>query len=308
MKKILVSLAALFAAATMLSAQNMADATETAKLANESLSAGELKTALKGFQEALVMAEACGDEGLELVATCQGIIPRISSNIASGLFKEKKYDESIATYEETIALAEKYGDDATANKARNLIPQIFAEKGKDLQNAKDFDGAVEAYGKSLELAPANGNVALRMGMALEAAGKAEEAIAAYQTAAANGQEKNANGQIGKIYLKRSVDELKAKKYGDAIKDALASLEFANNPQALQIAGQASQLSGKNDDAIKYFSQYLEAAPDAKNAGSIAYTVGALYQNAKNNAKAKEFYQKAVASGYADAQKALAALK
>ena len=71
---------------------------------------------------------------------------------------------------------------------------------------------------------------------------------------------------------------------------------------------ACQYSSKTNDAIKYFEQYLDAAPTAKNAGQVAYTVGALYQNAKNNAKAKEYYQKAVASGYADAQKALAALK
>ena len=294
----------------MLSAQSMADATETAKLANESLSAGDLTTALGGFQEALKMAEACGDDGLELVETCKSIIPRIMNNIASGLFKEKKYDESIAKYQEAAAVAKEYGDEESAVKAENLIPQIYAEKGKDLLNAKDFDGAVEAFKKTLEITPDNGNVALRMGMALESAGKGEEAIEAYKLAAANGQEKNANAQIGKFYLKRSLEELKAKKFADAVKDALTSREYANNPQALQIAGQASQLSGKNSDAIKYFEEYLQEAPSAKNAGQIAYTVGALYQQAKNNAKAKEFYAKAVSDPKygADAQKALSALK
>ena len=111
-----------------------------------------------------------------------------------------------------------------------------------------------------------------------------------------------------MYLKRSVASLKGKKYADAVKEAVAANEYAPNPQALQIAGQASQLSGKNADAIKYFEQYLEAAPTAKNAGQIAYTVGALYQNAKNNAKAKEFFQKAVDLGYADAKAALSAIK
>ena len=92
-------------------------------------------------------------------------------------------------------------------------------------------------------------------------------------------------------------------------DANASFELVSNPQALQVAGQASQLGGKNTEAIKYFEQYLEAAPNAKNAGQIAYTVGALYQQAKNNAKAKEFFSKAVSDPKygADAQKALKAL-
>lgn len=310
MKKILVSLAALLVAVTTVSAQSMAEATETAKLANESLSAGDLGTALDGFKMALVMAQACGDEGAELVSTCQGIIPKIMNNLAKGLYNEKNYDEAIAKYEETIAVAKEYGDEDTAAKAESMIPQIYVEKGKALNSAKDFEGAVEAFRKSLELNPTNGNVALRLGMALESAGKGDEAIEAYKLAAANGQEKNANAQIGKHYLKIAVDELKGKKYADAAKDALTSLEYAETPQAYQVAGQASQLSGKNADAVKYFEKYLELAPNAKNAGQIAYTIGVLEMQAKNNAKAKEYLTKALSDPKygEDAKKALSIIK
>ncbi len=310
MKKILVSLAALLAAAAVMSAQNMADATELAKLANDSLSEGNYETALAGFKEALQMAEACGDEGLELAATCRDIIPKTMNAIAKGELQAKNYDAAIAKFQETIAVAQEYGDEETAAKARDLIPQIYMQKGGALLNAKEFEGAAEAYAKVLESDPANGIAALRYGMSLENSGKAAEAEEAYKLAAANGQEKNANAQLGKMYLKRSAASLKAKKYGDAIQEALTSNEYVANPQCLQIAGQASQLSGKNADAIKYFEQYLEAAPDAKNSGQIAYTVGALYQQAKNNAKAKEYFSKAVSDPKfgADAKKALDALK
>lgn len=310
MKKILVTLAALLAAAGMLSAQSMAEATETAKLANESLGAGNYETALAGFQEALKMAEACGDEGAELVATCKDIIPKTVNAIAKQLLQENKLDEAIAKLGETIAIANEYGDEETAGKAEALIPQVYMKKAGNLLNAKDFAAAAETYAKVLELQPTNGAAALRYGQCLENSGKGEEAVEAYKLAAANGQEKNANSQMGKYYLKRSVEALKGKKYADAVKDATASFELVNNPQALQVAGQASQLSGKNADAIKYFEQYLEAAPNAKNAGQIAYTVGALYQQAKNNAKAKEFFGKAVGDPKygADAQKAINALK
>lgn len=309
MKKIIVTLAALFAAAAVMSAQSMAEATETAKLANESLSAGEYSTALAGFKEALKMAEACGDEGIELVATCKDIIPKTMNAMAKEELKEKRYDEAIAMFKETIAVAREYGDEDLAKKAEDLIPQIYMQKGGALLNAKDYAGAVDVYSAALELVPTNGVAALRLGMALEAVGRGDEAVEAYKTAAANGQEKNANSQLGKLYLKRSVASLKAKKYSDAVQEAVASNEFAANPQALQVAGQASQLAGKNADAIKYFEQYLEAAPDAKNAGQVAYTVGALYQQAKNNAKAKEFFSKAVTDPKygADAQKALKSL-
>ncbi len=310
MKKIFVSLAALFAAAAMMSAQSMADATETAKLANESLSAGEYQTALEGFKEALKMAEACGEDGLELVATCKDIIPKTLNAIAKDLLKDKNYDEALAKFAETVSVAREYGDDETAAKAEELIPQVYMQKGGSLLNAKDFAGAAEAYKKAVELDPDNGIARLRLGMALDGADRDDEAVEAYKAAAAAGQEKNANAQLGKLYLRRSVAGLKAKKYADAVKDAVTSHEYVANPQALQVAGQASQLSGKNADAIKYFEQYLEAAPNAKNAGQIAYTVGALYQQAKNNAKAKEYFSKATSDPKfgADAQKALNSLK
>ena len=308
MKKILVSLAALFAAATMLSAQSMADATETAKLANESLSTGDFATALAGFQEALKMADACGEEGIDLVATCKSVIPDLTRRIARSLADEKKYDEAFAKYQEAIAIAKEYGDDATVAKAEEQIPILYYNKANDLLNAKDFAGAVEAYDKVLEIEPANGNAAFKKGEALRNAGKADEAIEAYKLAAANGQEKNANTRLGSVYLAKAQAELKGKKFAEAVADANANYEYSQNASAFQIAGMASQYAGKNADAIGYFEKYLEAAPNAKNAGQIAYTIGALYQNSKNNAKAKEYYQKAVASGYADAQKALAALK
>ncbi len=310
MKKILVSLAALFAAATMLSAQSMADATETAKLANESLSTGDLTTALAGFQEALKMAEACGDEGLELVETCKGIIPRIMSNVASGLLKENKFEEAIAKYQETIAAAKEYGDEDTAAKAEAIIPQIYSKQGSSLLRAKEFEAAVAVFDKVLESDPDNGNAAFQKGEALRGAGKTDEAIEAYKLAAANGQEKNANARIGNIYLSAAQASLTAKKFADAITAAKSAYEYGNNPNALYLAGRAAQSAGKNAEAIDFYEQFLEAAPDNKNAGAIALQVGALYQQAKNNAKAKEFYQKAVSDPKygADAQKALSALK
>ena len=147
-------------------------------------------------------------------------------------------------------------------------------------------------------------------MALNGAGKLDEAKAAFETAAANGQEATANKQLGNIYLKEAAAALKAKKYADAVTAAAKVNDYTENAQAWQIAGQASQLAGKNNDAIKYFEKYLEAAPTASNAGQIAFTLGALYQQAKNNAKAKEFYSKATGDPKygAEAKKMLDALK
>ena len=71
-------------------------------------------------------------------------------------------------------------------------------------------------------------------------------------------------------------------------------EFVTVPNVVGLTrGQASQQLKKNADAIKYFEQYLEAAPNAKNANAITFTLGALYQGANNKTKALENYKKVV---------------
>jgi tetratricopeptide (TPR) repeat protein len=197
-----------------------------------------------------------------------------------------------------------------ADEAKGLVPQVKLSKANGLYKAKEFDAAAAAFQEILDADPTNGTAAFYKGAALVSAGKTDEAKAAFEVAAANGQEANANKQLGNIYLKEASADLKAKKYADAVAAAVKANEYAPNAQALQLAGQASQAAGKNNDAIKYFEQYLEAAPTASNAGAIAYTVGALYQTAKNNAKAKEFYTKAASDPKygAEAKKMLDALK
>ena len=129
----------------------------------------------------------------------------------------------------------------------------------------------------------------------------DEAVAAFETAAKNGQEEMANKQISNIYLKQAAASLKGGKYADAVTAALKTNEYGENAQAFLVAGQASQKLGKNNDAIKYFEKYLALAPTAKNANAIAFTVAALYQKAGNKAKAAEFYKKVVSDPQLGAQ-------
>ena len=293
MKKIFATIAAIVLAAGAAFAQDMAELTEVYNSAAALLQEENKAGALENFNKAVIMAEAIGDEAADILSECKGIIPKLSLSMAKDLVKAGDFDAAIVNLDYVAKVAEKYDDFDTMGEATGLIPQVLKQKGATQIKDKDYAGAVDTYNKILADDPADGVSALRLGSALSALGKTEEAISAFETAAANGQDAQANKQIGTIFLKKASANLKEKKYADAVENALKSNEYAANPQALQIAGQASQLAGKNADAIKYLSQYLEAAPTAKNAGQIAYTVGALYQNAKNNAKAKEFYSKAL---------------
>lgn len=309
MKKLIATLATLAVALGSAFAQDLAAVTELYNAGAESISINK-ESALKSFEEALKQAEALGEEGQEVVANCKNIIPNLKLSIAKDLVKASQFDEAIEALKDVEKVAKEYGAEEVEVEAESLIPQIKMSKANGLYKAKEYDAAAAAFQEILDADPTNGNAAFYKGAALVGAGKNAEAIAAFEVAAANGQEANANKQIGNIYLKDAANALKAKKYADAVAAAAKVNDYTENAQAWQIAGQASQAAGKNNDAIKYFEKYLEAAPTASNAGAIAYTVGALYQGAKNNAKAKEFYTKALSDPKygAEAKKMLDALK
>lgn len=293
MKKIFVILATVLLGAATLSAQDMAQATETYNNGAAALNLGDKAGALSYFEQALQMAAVIGADADEIAANCKNVIPSLHVSLAKETFKDGDIKGAIAKLEEAIKIANEYDAPDAAADAAELIPQFKMKQGTSLITAKDYAGAIVVFQDLLAADETNGTAALRLGQCFAATGKLDEAIAAFEKAAANGQEAQANKQLGNITLKQAASALKGKKFADAVTAALKSYEYSANPQALQIAGQASQLQNKNADAIKYFEQYLEAAPTAKNAGQIAYTVGAIYQQQKNNAKAKEFYSKAV---------------
>ena len=294
MKKIISTLAALALAAGYVGAQDLTEITEMYNSGAEAIAAGDKEGALKSFEQAYELAAALGEEGAEIAENCKNVIPELNLSIAKSLVNDTKYTEAIDRIKTTISVAEKFANADILAEAKDLMPKVVMQNASVLLNAKKYAEAAEAYKEVLSGDPANGLAAFRLGLALTGAGKTEEAKAALQTAAENGQQAQAYKQLANLFLKEAAADLKAKQYAKAVDAAVKVTEYdGKNSLAFQIAGQASQILNKDNDAIKYFEKYLELAPTAKNATQIAFTVGALYQKAKNNAKAVEYLQKAV---------------
>ena len=275
MKRIFAILVAAVISAGSLFAQDLASATETYNNGAAALGEKNYTAALSSFQEALKVAEGLGEEGAEIVENCKGIIPSIVFSIARESVNNKEYDKAIAGLEETVKVATEYGKEDVADKAKDLIPQVYMQQGNSLLTAKDYAAAAEAYKAILAGNPTNGVAALRLGQALNAAGDVEGAVAAFETAAANGQETTANGQLANIALKDASALLKEKKYDDAIEKALKSAEYKESANAYKIAGTAANSLQKKDLAIEYLGKYVELAPTASDVAQIKAAIEAL---------------------------------
>lgn len=295
MKKLTLTIMAVLFGAAIVSAQDLNTVTDTYNNGATALSMGDKAGALANFQQALELAKALGDneQAKDIASKCEEHIPAVQFSIAKDFVNGADYDNAVAELKKTIDIANQFKDDVTAESAKDLIPQVLMQKGNSLLQAKDFGSAAEAYKAVVAEAPTNGLAYLRLGSALNSAGDRDAAVEAFKAAIENGQEKTASKQLSTLYLKEAAASLKGKKYSDAVDLAVEANKYYENPKAYQIAGQASQIQGKNADAIQYFDKYLELAPTASNAGQIAFTVGAIYQKQGNNAKAKEYYQKAV---------------
>ena len=290
MKKIILFFAAVAMAAGVASAQDINSVTEIYNNGAMELNMGNKEAALAQFQTALSEAEALGDEGLEIAENCKVNIVAILSATAKELLKAEQYDAAMEQLNKTIETANLYGNTSAADEAKTLISQALLAKANNALQNKDFATAVEAYQVVLAENPANGLAHLYLGRAYTGLGKVAEAEAAFLLAAENGKEKDAYKQLSTIYVKLAQAANKAKNFQDAYDKAMKSNSFLENANAYRIAAGAAQQLGKTEECIGLFEKYLELKPTAKDAAGVKYTIGALYQQAGNKEKAKEYYQ------------------
>jgi tetratricopeptide (TPR) repeat protein len=292
MKKVLVSICALFAALSLGFAQDVNEATDLYNHGAEAIALGDKAGAMDYFQKAYDLAIACGEaEGAaDIVANCESIMPSLSLSIAKDVLKEGDYDGAVVKLAEAAALAEKFGAESTAVEAQALIPQAYIQKGSKLLKAKEFEAAAEAFQKTLEVDPTNAKATLYLGQAYEKTGNIEKAVETYEAAAALGQEKAAKKQISGIFLKKANAANKAKKFAEAIENADKSNSYLENADACYIAGLAAQNLSKTEKAIASFEKYVELKPGAGNVSAVKFTIATLYQGQKNDAKAIEYYK------------------
>jgi len=299
MKKLFVALFITIVSANLASAQDMAAVTETYNTAAQALAAGNNLEALAQFQQALDMATTLGEQAAEVATNCKNVIPSLMLKIAKGYANDQNIPTAIEYLEKAASSAAEYGDTATADEANGLIPTLKTQsamaKANDLLNAKDFAGAVAAYKEVLAIDPANAVAQMRIGMALNATGDLDGAIAAFEEAAKDdAQAPAAKKQLSKVYLKKASAAIKVKDNKNALDAAQKSIEYDNNANAQKIAGHAALALKQNKIAAESYEAYLALSPAAKDKVQITYQLGTAYQALGDNAKACAYFNEIAA--------------
>jgi tetratricopeptide (TPR) repeat protein len=124
---------------------------------------------------------------------------------------------------------------------------------------KDFDGAIKAYERTLQISPEYPDAIKNLAIAYREAGK-------------KAGETERNLEKAKKYLKRSVQLMD------------------NDADAFRLLGIVHGMSGEHKEAIKYFTKVTEMQPQA----AIGYVnLGKAYQYEGDNETSKKMFQKAL---------------
>ena len=179
MKKVLLSVAALFAAVS-LSAQ---DLTAVYNEAAAAYGAKDFAGAAAKFQQ--VIDEGMDSDGAaSLVATAKSTLPKCYFMMGGYAAQAKKYDEAITNFTKSAELAELYGDMTQMTKSKQWVAKIYQMQGGEAFNSKDYATASEIFAKGYAADPRNTDMALNLAMSYCELGKYAEGMAIYEDIAA----------------------------------------------------------------------------------------------------------------------------
>lgn len=278
--------------------ERLNSALDLAKSGNEAFEADSPELALEAFQQSLQLALGVGEIGAAHVETCKTAICNIYMKLAKNAYNAHEWDNAVTAFEKVKEVATEYGNADIAAEAEKLLVntktnQISALAAEAKKN-KDYATAAGYYQQMVDMDPSNGGFALQLGDALRRAKDWDKAIAALETAAANGQEAKAKGVLSNLYYDRCQEARKDKKHKEALDFAKTAVEYnPKNANAYYYGGQAAS-SIKNAGACEeLFLKYLELKPNASNKSDILITIGECYRQTGNKAKAREYYTKLV---------------
>lgn len=269
-------------------------AIELANSGNEAFQADMPDVALEAFQQSLQLATTAGEVGAAHAETCKTAICNIYLKLAKDKYRAKQWDEAIAAFNKAKEVAAEYGNAEVAAEADELIVNTQANQIGTLaaaaMKANDFATAAGYYQQMVDMNPSNGAYHLSLGNALYKMKDWDNAVAALESAIANGQEVKAKGVLSNLFVARCQEALKLKKYQDTIDYAAKANEYKENANAYKLGASAARVMGKLSVCEEMYLKYLELRPNASDASDIKVTLAESYRKAGNKAKAREYFQ------------------
>lgn len=267
---------------------------------------GEYTIAITHLQQVLAMAETIGSEADDLAVKSKTQIPLLNYQAAIGYMKKKDYENAIPYLENTIDLANAYGNNAEYKaKAMKYLPQLLTGMGNKNINS-DCESAVEFFESAVKYSPSYAKAYLGLGLCHKSNYNEEEMVEsltkAMELASANNDTKTASKaqeglasyfvDMGKMELE-DMDPA-AEDFNYAVEAFERALEF--HPENSDANYQLSIINNRMaeyDNALEYGLKALENETVEVKIAAINYEIGNAYYNKAELDLACEAFRKAM---------------
>jgi tetratricopeptide (TPR) repeat protein len=245
-------------------------------------------------------------EAEEMIIQIESKLPALYYQLALKLYNEKKLDEAIEKFEETIKVADKYNEPSVSAKASKIVPQLYNMRAGNKYGNNDFEGALADYNKAIGLEPEYYKAYYMKSLICKKQGDEEGFLETTRNAIEFAEKANDTSIVnvakesGSNYFKIKGNEaISAKKYEDVIKYIELALEFNNeDPDLYYILASVNNLLGNYDKAIERAKSALAyEADDAVKEARIYYELANALKEKGENEKACDAYKKAAYGDY-----------
>ncbi len=272
------------------------------------------------YEEAITQFNACLEmyseldeeealEGEDMIIQIESKLPTLHSQVAMDFVQAKDLDNAIAEFEKTVEVANKYNDEATAEKAQQIIPQLYYQNAAAKYKNKNFEGALADYNKATDLNPEYEKAYYMKSVIYKKIGDEASFIESTKKAIEYAQKNNEQTVLEKAkqsgntyFLKKGDDAKSSEQYDDAKKYLNLALEF-DNKDALSyyLLATVNNLQKNYDGAIEAASKALEyeSDDDAKKA-RIYYEMANAMKEKGQNDEACAAYKNASHGAYKEA--------
>lgn len=291
-------------------AQDRGAAVQAFNKALELAKSNEYQQAIDMYNQAIAQAEQLGEEGQDIVERVERQLPSIYYQKALSTYKNFQKEKSLSSLEETIAnfqeasqMSSEYGNDEVANKADQVVTQLFYTKSLLQYQAGNLNQSLATLDQALERNPNYAKAYYQKGIVLknQESSDFEKALTQFDQAIEVGNKVNDNQIARKAreaaheeLLYRGVKAAEAKNFETSISLLERALEY--DAQSADVHYRLAETYNKRaiwDQAIAHANK----ARDLENGGrtelaKIYFELGTAYKNQGNVDQACDAFKNA----------------
>lgn len=292
----------LFSVFGILSASHSQDINAAGEAFNKAIefsNAGNYAEALKAYKQTIQLCEALGDEGMDLQIRAEQQLPSTYFSIGKGLYDEKKFTDAIPNFQESLKLAQDFGETKTADACRAYLSGIYTSLGNNDLKAEALDKAIENYNKAIEYKPDFARAYYGLGLVYKKQDRNEDMLAAMDKVMELSPEgdktaENARNTVATTFLNEGAVALQKNAFGKAIENLAISIRYNDGePMAHYYLALAYNGQKDWDNAVASADKAIELG--LQNAGDAWFEIGKAGEG-KGDAEAACAAYKKVTSG------------